>query len=557
MSHLLSLLVLFPLALLAACSQPQPGVVSAAAPAAAEAGWDMLLAGGNAADAAVAAAFTLGVAEPAGSGIGGQSVVLLMRRGETPVVLDGSSFAPRNLPAAVIAGSVHAPGVRTPGTARHHDVTETGQAANGDPLAGRRGTTVPTTVRTLHTLWRDYGSGRLSWEDVLAPAIRAAEEGVRFGPFARAALLSSREQLLKDSLARTNFLPGGSILAAQQRVRQPQLARTLRRIANDPESFYSGAIADEIAADMRRHDGWVTAEDLASVRDPLIRRPLHVRYRGKDVYSVPPPYGGWVVLQALALLDAPLAEGDAGGRDALIEALTAAHRSRRDHPVQALRGEDTTAAGQLSAERIRALRAEMPGSGETTHLSVADGKGMVVGISQSVNYYFGAKVMHPTLGFFYNDYMREFVRDERDHPYALKPGALPYSSMSPTVVAEDGAPQLMLGSPGSARIISAVVQVIRAAVGEGASLRDAVARPRLHVIPDSAVFFEDADERNAWLRREGRPAGTADAPSDVLIRGRNPWFGGVHAVMRSDQGWTGVADPRRDGAVRPLSRSAR
>jgi len=543
------ILIVVPLILLASCARQQPGVVSAAAPAAAEAGWDMLLAGGNAADAAVAAAFTLGVAEPAGSGIGGQSVVLLQRPGELPVVLDGSSFAPHRLPGDLLAAAADAGGTA--------QTAAMGSASRGDPFAGRRGTTVPTTVRTLHALWRDYGSGELSWQDVLAPAIRAAEEGVRFGPFARSALHSSREHLLKDSLARTVFLPGGHIPAVDRIVRQPQLARTLRRIAADPESLYTGEIADEIVADMRRHGGWLTAEDLASVEDPIERKPLHVRYHGKDIYSVPPPYGGWVVLQALALLDGEEQTGGAGGSDALIEALTAAHRSRREYPVRALRGEDSTAAGHLTPQRIRALRRDAPGSGETTHLSVADADGMVVGISQSVNYYFGAKVMHPTLGFFYNDYMREFVRDDARHPYALKPDALPYSSMSPTVVTENASPLLMLGSPGSARIISAVVQVIRATIGEGADLADAVSRPRLHVIPDSAVFFEDAGHRDAWIHRGGANGKAGNPPSDVSIRGRNPWFGGVHAVMRTEEGWIGAADPRRDGAVRPDSRSAR
>ena len=499
-----------------ACAREDRGCVAAATPEAAAAGWKILEAGGNAADAAVAAAFALAVTEPAGSGLGGQSVAILMKPQQTPVVLDGSSFAPFGMPKLLDRDLV---------------------------LNGRQAATVPSSVKTLHALWRDYGSGRVRWAECLAPAIAAAERGYRPHAFGSSAIASSREDLVRDSLAAAIFLNTAI-------VRQPLLAATLREIAEDPTSFYSGRIAREIARDMHDHRGWMTLDDLKRVSEPRVCQPLHLRYRDADIYTLPPPYGGWVVLEALNALQR-------GGKrsevhpDTLIRALFRAHRERQLHPMLGKPVSDMQK--RLSARAAVNPAAVEEQGGETTHLSVTDSDGMMVGISQSVNYYFGCKVLHPTLGFFYNDYMREFQRADSTHPFALRPGALPYSSMSATIVAREGRPEFVLGSPGSARIISAVVQVVHGIYDQRKGVGAAVAAPRFHVKPDSTVYFEDEVEAQEFNGRTFLPFRTVAPPADVIIAGRNPWFGGVHAVMNGENGSEGAADPRRDGAVEPAA----
>lgn len=506
--------VIFAGMLCCACTQEDRGCVSAATPDAARAGWAILKAGGNAADAAVAAAFTLAATEPAGSGLGGQSVVILMKPGEPAVVLDGSSFAPHGIPDTL---------------------------APDTPLTGRRAATVPTTVKTLFALWRDHGSGSIRWEQCLAPAIEAAEKGFRPRAFGAAASAMTREELASDSVAAGVFLD-------HELVRQPQLASTLREIADNPSSFYTGRIAREIARDMRAHDGWISLEDLKRVNSPRIRTPLHLRYRDRDVYTLPPPYGGWVVLEALQMLVRTEDERTLRN-DHLLRALYRAHRARKLHPMMTL-PDDAVQKHFSDPVSARSSNDEETG-GETTHLSAVDAGGMVVGISQSVNYYYGCKVMHPTLGFFYNDYMREYEREDPNHPFALRPGALPYSSMSATIVARDGRPELMLGSPGSARIISAVVQVLHRLYDAGMPLGRAVAMPRFHVKPDGSVYLEAGSDRRNFRNDTSVSFRFDEPPRDIMIAGKNPWFGGVHAVMCVDGHWIGAADPRRDGAVAP------
>ncbi len=152
------------------------------------------------------------------------------------------------------------------------------------------------------------------------------------------------------------------------------------------------------------------------------------------------------------------------------------------------------------------------------------------------------------LGFLYNDYMHEFQLDDPGHPFALRGNAMPYSSMSPTIVSRDGLPIFVAGSPGSARIPSAVAQVIQLWVDEGVPLVEAVAAPRLHVVPDRQAYVEAP---TAPVRQVLNAAGyeLVEPATDLALGDRNAYFGGVHALALEGGGWTGAADPRRDGAV--------
>jgi gamma-glutamyltranspeptidase/glutathione hydrolase len=514
---------------LAACEpgSERAGVAVAASPEAAEAGAAILRAGGNAVDAAVAVSFALAVTEPAMSGLGGQTQILLHPPGEPPLVINGTSYAPRATPL---------------------------DAGPAD-IVTYRATTVPTTVRVLEYAWQHHGSGRIQWAQLLEPAIRYAEEGFVVGPFRHRVWVNAEEALRANPAAGRLFLTGEGVAPAEGSVfRQPQLARTLRRLAqHGAEDFYTGEIARAIASDMAANGGWLSLQDLEQLPQPAELHPLRGSYRGWDVYTLPPPGGGWVVLQMLNLLEQSPSEAlasDSPGRIPLLgQALRIGHRTRRDTPVRDLVDYGADVAEKIDKARARELLEV--GAGETTHFSVADGDGMAVAVTASINFAFGAKAADSSLGFLYNDYMREFVLGDPGHPFALRPNAMPYSSMSPTILAREGEPVLALGSPGSARIISAVVQVAQLWVDDGLDIETAVAAPRLHVIPDSALFVEWREAPDSVLMlMEQRGFVLSEPRASWDLQGRNAYFGGVHAVARRGGTWRGAADPRRDGAAR-------
>lgn len=515
------------------------GAVSSASPEATAAGVEVLERGGNAIDAAVAVSLALGVSEPAGSGIAGQTVVLVRPPAGGTFVINGTTWSPRSLP---------------------DDVSKE-QLKYGHTAA-----TVPSTLRVLDFAWRRYGSGDVSWSTLLQPAIRIAEEGFVVGPFRQRAFRFYHENLVRQPAAAAIFTRAdGRPYQVGEVFRQPLLARTLERLAAAGASdFYRGAIAAEIVADMQANGGWITKQDLAEFPEPVVLPALSGTYRGHDVDTLPPPFGGWVVLQILNVLERSdavrLAADDVERRLLLLEALRIGHGSRRQHPVTDYVNYHDEVAANISKAEARRLLTEYrswlasagPGEqgGETTHFSVVDGDGMAVAVTQSIDSYFGASVVHPQLGFLYNNYMQGFQVDDPAAPYALEPLQMPKSSMSATIMAQDGQAQLVLGSPGSARIISAVAQTVSYWVDVRQNVESAVAAFRVHVVPPDQAYVEGtelAPELLAGMAGHGfrllRPTyGVSDSQLD-------PYFGGVHALAFEQGTWTGAADPRRDGRV--------
>ncbi|MFN3243398.1 MAG: gamma-glutamyltransferase family protein [Planctomycetota bacterium] len=548
--------VLAPLVVFFACAAPtrhgdsqlQPGsrlgTVSSASPEATAAGLDVLAAGGNAIDAAVAVAFSLGVTEPAGSGLGGQAFLLVQRPGEAAFVVHGSTLSP----------------------------AATDPNAGSAEVRGRRASTVPSMVRVMDFAHRSFGSGTMAWRDLLEPAARHAENGFALGSFRRNSVARYAGALAVDPAVREVFLAAdGGIPEVGDLCRQPALARTIRRLAEaGGDDFYRGEIAAAIADDMAANGGWITAADLEAYPEPRVGPALQGSYRGWTVSTLPPPTGGWVVLFALNFLEnAKAATMTAGGDQAAIwmaEALRAAHDRRLSAPIRSLedyeqavqrRVRKQTAADVVEELRMpggtrRAAQPDGTGSGETTHFSVVDKDGTVVAATLSLNAYFGAKVMSRELGILYNDYMREFEFGSPGHAFALRPGAMPYSSMSATILSKDGVPQFGVGSPGSRRIISAVVQTVSNYIDRGLDPAAAVAAPRMHVVPEDDDLMLEARPRSRALLRdlELRGFSLAIPLSSLFAEDRNPYFGGVHAVGRvPDGGWAGGADPRRDGVA--------
>lgn len=522
-------------AVVAACDTPpvateweSRGAVASASPEATEAGRKILEAGGNAVDAAIAVSFALGVTEPAMSGLGGQTQILLFSPGIGGRVINGTSFSPRATPP---------------------------NATKAD-LSGRRRTTVPTSLKVLDYAYRHYGSGTLAWSELIEPAIGYAENGFELGPFRRKVLSRHVDELRREEATGDAF--GADEVGA--RFQQPALATTLRRISSSgADVFYRGEMAREIVDDMEAHGGWIGYDDLAELADPVELAPLHASYRGYDVFSLPPPGGGWVVLRMLEMLETfeptTLAPDNPERFDALTRVLLAGHRERLVDPVTELTAYDEELAGRFApGESERLLR---EGGGETTHFSIVDGDGMAVSVTASINAYYGARVAHPTLGFLYNDYMNEFEVGQPGHPFALRASSMPYSSMSPTILTRDGEVRLVLGSPGSARIISAVTQVAQLWVDSGLALEACVAHPRWHVGGTGEVYVEQPSRYPGAIEvLLGRGLDLREPAMDLANEHGNPYFGGVHAIAYENGGWVAAADPRRDGAAAVVTSAA-
>lgn len=505
------------------------GVVSSATPEATAAGIAVLESGGNAIDAAIAVSLTLGVTEPAGSGIGGQTVMLIKESGQPAKVIQGTTWSPRKIP----------------------------QDATQEQLRyGHTASSVPSTLRVLDAAHRHFGSGTMDWERLVQPAIEYAEIGFEVGRFRHLAFRNSTDALKRQPMARSIFVKDdGGTYQQGDRFRQPILANTLRRIAKaGAMDFYRGDIAKEIVADVESNGGWITLDDLATFPEPKIVPAISTTYRGYDIETLPPPFAGWVVLQILNILEqsesAVLATDGSARRLALLDALAIGHSNRRADPVTDFESYDEAVSQRIAKPKVARMRNVYEGrrGGETTHFSIVDGNGMTVSVTQSIDGYFGAKVAHPTLGFLYNNYMQGFQVADRNAHYFLSEHEMPLSSMSATIVSKSERPVLVLGSPASARIISAVAQVTSHWIDVGDGIDSAVSAFRVHAEPGDEAYIEGsevaADLLAGMAARGLRIVRPNYGVSDSFL---DPFYGGVHAVAFENNAWTGAADPRRDG----------
>jgi gamma-glutamyltranspeptidase/glutathione hydrolase len=509
------------------------GMAATAFPSATAAAVEMLRAGGNAIDAAVAAAWALAVCEPSGSGLGGKTVMLIRFTDGRIVAVDGRSQAP----AAVSRKRV----------------------GRAEQKKGYLATSVPTTVAALGHAHRLHGT--LPLARVMAPAIHCAEEGYPLTRLYCRQLKWCQADLRATPAANKLFLKDGDLFQAGDIFRQPALARTLRRLADaGPEDFYSGQVAGEIVSDMAKHGGLITAQDLAGCARPVECDPVSASYRGYQVLSVAPPGGGLQLLLALKILEHFPAAELRREEDRRYETMAAViHAVFRERDYWSVTPENLTpslARWLLSDERAAEVvqRLNTPpsepsaddlsddeGPGETTHLCTADGQGNVVSLTQSIQSLFGAKVGHEELGFLYNNCLCTCPRHE--HPYQLASRCLPRSNMAPTILLCKGQPFLALGAAGSRRIISSILQVISGVIDGKLPLAEAISRARVHVTLSGNAHIEKAAAtsglQEALARRFGK----------VQIRAKQSYFMGAVQAIRFEpkSRFTGAADPRRDG----------
>jgi gamma-glutamyltranspeptidase/glutathione hydrolase len=508
------------------------GMVSTAHYRATEIGASTLAAGGNAVDAAVAAAVALSVCEPAASGLGGQTMMLIhTAEPRQTVALDGSSRAPNRAAPELFSDRAHR-------------------------RRGHTATTVPSTPAVLSYALSRFG--RLQWSRVLEPAVDLAENGYAVTRLQN--LLTQRDvKPLREGSAGRFFLRNGMRpFPAGFLLRQPVLAQTLRRLATaGVEDFYQGETAGLIQADMEANGGLLQLDDLAQIPWPVERRPISCRFGGERILTFPPPGAGRALVEMLQIIDhVPEKLRDFNtprGALVLVETIRQAYLDRRDRPFDPTFFQHVEDKTVLSVEyarkiadriqrKLRAKRRPPKTQGDTTHLSVMDRDGNVVALTQSIERVYGSFAASPELGFLYNNYMSAFDYEDMSHPYYMRPNASPWASVAPTIVFRGRRPWLVIGSPGSERIAPSIMQVFLRLSKQ--SPYDAVAAPRLHCSLDGTVSLEASRMRSDIPRTL--------AEHGFIIRERDAYsfyLGCVQLVLRERGTFVGVADPRRDGSA--------
>ena len=511
------------------------------------AGVEIMRAGGNAVDAAVATAFALAVTYQEAGNIGGGGYMVIRLADGHAAAIDFREVAPL---AATRDMYLDATGKKT-------DKSLDGHLASG----------VPGSVAGLATALASYGTMPL--RRVMEPAIRLATDGfVVDSGFARS-VRNDSARIAKFPEAAKTFLPGGGVPVVGSRLRQAVLARTLGLIAErGPDVFYRGEIADSIVAEMRRGGGIITRQDLAGYR-PLWRTPIRATYRGYTLLTMPPSSsGGATIAEALniletydsippigtaayahilgaayqrAFIDRNSKMGDPAFVDVPLATLTDKAYARR------LRG----SIDSVQATPTPAVEGRMREGTETTHFSVVDPYGNAVAMTTTTNGLYGSGVLVRGAGFFLNNEMDDLAAKPGEpnqfgliegENNAVAPGKRPLSAMSPTIVL-DPAGQLLLvvGSRGGPRIITSTSQVILNVIDQRMSIADAMAAPRLHhqALPDTLRMEPHGLDRGVIdaLNATGHAVGPIGN------------VGLVNAIMRVHGGFEAVGDPRRPGGI--------
>ncbi len=482
---------------------------------ASRAGIEMLRSGGNAVDAAVATGFALAVVHPQAGNLGGGGFLLLRNANGKIHFIDFREKAPA---AATENMYLDAQGNVIP------------EASQDSSVVGYRSIGVPGTVAGLIYAEKQYG--KLSIEKVIAPAIKLARDGFPLA-YEDTQDLKKDKYLAEFPESKRIFLRDGNYYQPGELFKQPELARTLERLAKDPDTFYRGAMARELAAAIHKGGGLVTAKDLAAY-EVKEREPVRGTYRGYEIISAPPPSSGGVALIEILNILEGFDLAKLGNRSAVAvhleaEAFRRTFYDRADFlgdpdfakiPVAQLIDKKYAAAWRDSIdpnhatpskelkrpsfgelERVAQSRATIVAIREpqnTTHYSAVDAEGNAVSVTTTLNDSFGSRVTAEGLGFLLNDEMDDFAAKQgvpngygliQGPANAIGPGKRPLSAMTPTIVLKDGKLFLVLGSPGGPRIITIVANILIGVVDFSLDIQEAVNAPRFHHqwLPDEIV----------------------------------------------------------------------
>ncbi len=483
---------------------------------ASRAGVEMLQSGGNAVDAAVATGFALAVVHPQAGNLGGGGFLLLRNANGETHFIDFREKAPA---AATENMYLDAQGNVLPDSNKDSSVV------------GYKSVGVPGSVAGLVYAEKKYG--KLSLEKVIAPAIKLARDGFPLA-YEDAQDLKRDEYLTQFPESKRIFQRDGNYYQPGELFKQPELARTLERITKNPDDFYHGAMARELAAAIHKGGGLVTAADLAAY-EVKEREPIRGSYRGYDIISAPPPSSGGVALiEVLNILEgfdlAKLGNRSADAIHLEAEAFRRAFYDRADFmgdpdfakvpvapfidkkyaaawrdsidPNHASASKDLKRPSFGELERVAQSRAAaIPEPENTTHYSVVDAEGNAVSVTTTLNDSFGSRVTAEGLGFLLNDEMDDFAAKQgvpnaygliQGPANAIGPGKRPLSAMTPTIVLKGGKLFLVLGSPGGPTIITTVANVLIGVVDFSLDIAEAVNAPRFHHqwLPDE-ILVED------------------------------------------------------------------
>ncbi len=525
-------------------------MVVAQEPIATDVGVEILKRGGNAYDAAVAVGFALAVTHPSAGNIGGGGFALVRTgKGE----LNFLDFREK-----------------APGAASRDMYLDSAGKPTRESIVGWKASGVPGTVRGLELLHRKYG--KLKWRDVVMPSVKLAKNGFEVSYALARSLRGQNSSRLMGQFEESKrvYLKGGQFYEAGERLRVPELARTLERIAKrGADEFYTGQTARLLAAEMARNGGLIREEDLRDYR-VAERKPLVGAYRGHEVISAPPPSSGGVgMLQMMGMLEkldySKAGMGSARHAHLLAEVMRRFYADRSFFlgdpdfvkvPVERLTSAAYVAERAASIDRERATASSTLDHGvvppeespETTHLSIVDAEGNAVALTYTLNGSYGSGVTVPGLGFLLNNEMDDFSAKPGTpnmfgaiggEANAIAPGKRMLSSMTPTIVARDGKLLLVIGAPGGTRIITGVMQAILNVLDFKLNMQDAIDAPRMHHqwSPDK-VYLERgwSPDTVEILRRMGHTVETG-----------TPSVSNVHGILVEDQWLQGAPDGRTNG----------
>jgi gamma-glutamyltranspeptidase/glutathione hydrolase len=523
------------------------GMVASSEALASEAGVQILRTGGNAVDAAVAVGFVLAVTHPVAGNIGGGGFMLIRLASGEAVVVDYREAAPA-------------------AANRNMYVDSKGKLIPDASTEGALSVGVPGTVAGLVLAEQKYG--KLGLARVLAPALRLARHGFVVSYGLSESLRQARERLSKFDASRRIFLRDGRLYEPGEVFKQPELARTLQAVARrGAKGFYRGRVAQAIVATMQKYHGLVTSQDLAHYQ-PVLRPPLRGHFRGYEILGVPPPSSGAVALIEMLNILEPL---DLGPPDSfqsmhfILEAMRHAYADRAAYlgdadfvSVPVARLTSPSYAARLREEVLHskpdaAIPAGNPEAFEgpqTTHYSVVDAEGNAVANTYTLNNGYGSGMTVEGAGFLLNDEMDDFASQPgapnlyglvQGEANAIAPKKRPLSSMTPTLVLQDGKLRLVLGSPGGGTIMNTVLQVLLNVLVFKMDVLRAVTFPRFHHqwMPDRLIlerigFSGDTVQK---LREAGYQVDFHDSIGDCEAIEVDPV-----------SGWKfGAADPRAYG----------
>ncbi|HKG47947.1 MAG TPA: gamma-glutamyltransferase [Pyrinomonadaceae bacterium] len=530
------------------------GIVASTNEVASRVGVEIMKRGGNAVDAAIAVAFALAVTHPAAGNLGGGGFMMIRLKDGRTTAIDYREMAPG---------------------AAHRDVylDKNGNLIEGEggSLVGYRAAGVPGTVRGMELALKKYGSGKLTWSQLVEPARQLAGRGFIVTHSLAGSLYGNREYLEKYAETKRIYLKGGQFYKEGELFRQPELAATFARLQRlGPNEFYEGETARLIVADMKRNNGLMTMEDLRGYVAKE-RTPVRGNYRGHEIISMPPPSsGGAVLVQMLNILEGfDLQKLEAGSSDRyhlMAEAMRRAFADRAEYmgdtdfvkvPIPGLidKAYAATLRATINTERastseeVRAGRPAGYESDDTTHFTVVDADGNTVANTYTLNNSYGSAAVAKGTGILLNDEMDDFaakpgtpnlyglIQGERN---AVAPKKRPLSAMTPTIVLrKDGSLWFTVGSPGGPTIINTVLCVITNVIDYEMNVQQAIDFPRIH---------------HQWLPDElvGEPLGlSGDTQKALTARGHKlaklRYLGDAEGIMIEEQTGTrlGATDPRR------------